>query len=133
MKIKCIGNSGRDLSLKALEAGHFLTTEFDLKVGDVYMVYGISLWKGIIQYLTMDKQVTLPFWYPADLFVVLDNLLPMEWYYRFFGHTENCDLTALWGYRELVLDENHYTALIDRESEAIRIFLKRKREIDENT
>lgn len=75
--------------------------------------------------------MTLPSWYPADLFTVIDNLLPLEWYFNYHGFIENWNLNAIWGYKEIALDEKHYEGLIEREDVAIRIFLKRKKEIEE--
>lgn len=95
------------------------------------MVYAIRIIKGFLHYLTLDKYATLPFWSPAPLFDIFDNTLPLEWYYNFFGYGEQHYITAIWGYKEMVFDEAHHDALIEREDEAIRIFLKRKKEIDE--
>lgn len=131
MKVKCITNQGKDLSPKTLEEGYLLTTDFQLTVGDSYFVYGISLWRGILHYLTMDRHQTLPDWHPAELFVVTENLLPLEWYFRFYNKNESQYLNALWGYRELVLDDKHYEGLIERDNECVRIFLKHKTEVDE--
>lgn len=131
MKVQCRFNLGKNLSKRTLEAGDLPTTEFQLDIGTEYIVYGISLWRGALYYLTMDKYMTLPTWHPADLFIVTDNLTPVEWYFKYFGFNETFNLNALWGYKELVLDETHYTGLIERENEAIKVFLKRKEEIDE--
>lgn len=131
MKVKCIANSGHNLSTKALQAGHLKTTDFQLNIGEESSVYGISIWKGIIHYLTFDNHNTLPFWNPADLFVVTEPLLPLEWYFQYYGEQDNNNLSAIWGYKELVEGTNHYTSLIEREDKAIQIFLNRKKEIDE--
>ena len=47
-------------------------------------------------------------------------MLPLEWYYGFYGY-DNL-ISSIWGYKELVLDENHHDYLIEREDEAIRVF-----------
>lgn len=131
VKVKCTANTGKDLSSKSIEAGDLIATEYDLKIGDVYTVYGISLWKGALQYLTMDKYYTLPFWFPSELFEIVDHMLPFEWYHKFFGYRDEYFLNAIWGYKELVFDEKHYSGLIDRNDEAVCVFLKRKKEIEE--
>jgi len=124
-------NMGKDLPLRTLEVGDLPSTEYQLRIGDEYVVYSISIWNGAIYYLTKDKYMTLPSWYPADLFTVIDNLLPLEWYFSYHGFKENWKLNAIWGYKEIALDEKHYEGLIEREDTAIRIFLKRKQEIEE--
>lgn len=129
MKVKCIAISGKDLSPKTLSEVGFSSTEFQLEIDALYTVYGIVLKNGVISYLTMDRWKTLPFWLPAELFLVEDHLLPLDWYYRhFYPPIEGKE--ALWGYEELVLDPNHYLKLIERDNEAVKIFLKRKEEID---
>ena len=70
MKVKCLFNIGKDLPKRTLEIRDLPTTEYPLKIGDEYIVYGISLWKGVVNYLTMDKYMDLPSWHPADLFSV---------------------------------------------------------------
>ncbi len=128
MRVKCISNSGNTLSEKYIINGELPTAEYPLSVGNEYTVYGISQWKNVIYYLTINKYNTLPSWYPADLFEITDNLLPIEWYYNCFKNSET--LSAIWGYSELALIEKHYEDLIERNDNAIKIFLKRKSEID---
>ena len=130
MKVRNIANTGRDLSTNAKALGNSDEAKYPVKIGEVYNVYGQSLYKGVLSYLLIGTFENLPSWYPVELFVVVDPQLPLEWYYNFFGYDGN--LSCIWGYNELVLDENHYDALIEREDKAIRIFLKRKKEIDES-
>lgn len=129
MKVKCIANKGKSLPKKLLDGDYLVTSEFDLIINQIYMVYGIMSWKGIINYLTLDKYENLPVWFPAELFTVIDNTLPMEWYFKYFGI--NCDINFLCGYKELVNDQKHYIDLIEREGSAIKIFIERKKEIEE--
>lgn len=129
MKVKCIKNKGKDLDANTLKIVHLATTEFQLNIGEIYVVYGMCLWKGIMHYLLVDKYKINPFWFPAELFRVIDNMLPLEWYYNFGGYGE--EINAIWGYKELVLDESHYIGLIEREKKSIEVFLKRKKEIEE--
>lgn len=129
MKIKCIANTGNMLSHGAKLLGNSDETKYSTKIGEVYNVYGQHLYKGILSYLIIGTYENLPSWYPVELFEVVDPMLPLEWYYKFYGY--DSVISSIWGYRELVLDENHHDDLLEREDEAIRIFLKRKKEIDE--
>jgi len=127
MKIKCKSNKASYLSEKSLRVSGTVNTIFPLEIGKNYIVYSICLWEGILKFLTIGEE-NLPSWYPAELFDVVDKMIPLEWY---------CDvksgenLEAIWGYREIVIDEEHYDELLEREDKAVRIFLKRKKEIDE--
>lgn len=133
MKVTCIGNNGRYLPEKYLASGNSIETIFQVSLGELYIVYGICLWDDddTLHYLLMGKNENLPSWYPAELFQVTDKSLPFEWYFNFNSVREQSLLTAIWGYEELVKDPKHHDALIERESDAIEVFLKRKSEIEE--
>jgi hypothetical protein len=131
MKVKAIATYGKDLSKKSLEAFHHPEEEFQLNIGDIYTIYGINMCLGVIHYLTFDKWGNAPFWTPAELFEIVDNRLPPEWYYKFYGYDKDISINAVWGYKELVLDPSYYDNLIERRGEAIPIFNKRKSEIDQ--
>lgn len=129
MRVTCIGNSGQQLPKKYLASGNTVQSVFHVELGHTYPVYGISLWDdGTLNYLLQGKNEDLPSWNPSELFRVSESSLPMEWYFNYYS---NRTVPAIWGYKELVLDEEHHDALIERESDAIKIFLKRKKEIDE--
>lgn len=93
----------------------------------IYIVYGQMIYKGILKYLIKGTNENLPSWYPAEIFEVVDSLLPFEWYFRY---NEGDEIRAVWGFQELVNDKKYLENLIDREDNAIRTFLKRKKEID---
>lgn len=131
MKIKSIGTLRNDLNLITQKV--LITRDFELPIGEVFIVYSISIWEGILQYLIVEnaEQESKPFWFPAELFVVEDYLLPSEFYYKYFGLNDIRGVNALWGYKEMVLDDNHYVDLIERNARAEEIFLIRKRQIDD--
>ncbi len=129
MRIKCIGNNGSYLDKITLQkSGELKTVEYPIKIGDEYVVYGQMIYDEVLYYLIKGTYEDLPSWYPAELFEVTNNLIYMEWYFRFDSKSE---LSAIWGYWELVFSLEHYDGLIDREKKDIKIFLDRKKEIDE--
>ena len=87
--------------------GCSVNTRLPMNIGDVYLVYGQ---------------------YPAEIFEVVDSQMHFEQYFRYRRDDE---ITAIWGFRELVEDENYFYSLQDREKEAIEIFLDRKKEMEE--
>jgi hypothetical protein len=133
MRVKCIANKGRHLSDISIKAGQLETTKYPLKIGDIYTVYGIIMWKGAIEYLTLawDQHFDIPDLNPAELFEVVDSRLPHDWYFKFYGYGENDKyfLNAIWGYEELVLMEGYLDKLLNREDTFT--FIQRKKEIDE--
>lgn len=127
MKVLCIYQNARDISEKSMKVSGTSNTEFSVSIGNEYIVYGMMLWKGVIKYLIVGNH-DKPSWYPAELFEVKNDSLPLEWYFD-FCITDN--LEAIWGYSELVHDPEHFDLLQERDSNAIKIFLKRKQEIEE--
>jgi hypothetical protein len=132
MRVKAIATWGKDLSRKSLESLHHPEENFQLKMYDIYTVYGINVWRDVIHYFTFDENNTTPSWHPADLFEIIDYRLPPEWYFRFYGYENrrNDLVYAVWGYKELALNPEHYFQLIEVIPEAINLFNKRKLEID---
>jgi hypothetical protein len=131
MKIKAIANSGKNLSYKYLGAFDNAESFFPINIGDIYTVYGINIWAGGINYLTFDKWGHYPSWYPAELFEIVDNRLPSEWHFHFYGYKNNELLNAVLGYKELALNPEHYNQLAEREGLSMYIFNQRKKEIDD--
>ena len=104
-----------------------------------YIVYAMLICKGSVKYLLAEEEDE-PFWYPANIFEVVDSLLPIIWYFSFKGydHYDSKDpdyaiypVTVIWGYKEMIFDPEHRIDLIECEPEALEIFKKRKEEIDE--
>ena len=136
MKVKGILNKGTDLSQKTIESGYIREAQYSIDIGEIRVVYGIMLLRGCVRYLLSEDAKCAPFWESADFFEVVDPLLPMEWYFSLTVLADDDEYTqgfqkAIWGYKEMALDENHYEDLIEREPEALDIFFKRKKEIDE--
>ena len=129
MKAICIENTGLGFSNYTLEnMGCSINTKLPLKVGETYVIYGQMISKGILKYLVVGTYENMPTWYPAELFEVVNSQVHFEWYYRYDKESE---ISAIWGYVELVEDKDYLYNLMEREDEAIRIFLKQKKEIEE--
>ena len=129
MKVKCLANTGKGFSEYTMtHMGCSVNTKMPLCINETYTVYGQMLYRGILKYLIKGTTENLPSWYPAEIFEVKDSLLPFDWYFKY---KRNDEISAIWGFQELANDEQYLYDLIEREDEAIRIFLKRKKEIDE--
>jgi hypothetical protein len=129
MKVKCISNMGDGLSKQSIKAGRNLDSSFHLKIGDVYVVYGINQWRNTLNYLTMNKADSMPIWSPAELFEVVDEKIPADWYFKYLGHTENL-LNAIWGYKELAMNPQHYDGVIGEDKKDLALFFEKKKAMD---
>jgi hypothetical protein len=119
---------GDGLSKEAIKAGRNLDSIFHLKIGEIYMVYGMNIWRNSLNYLTMNQANTMPIWSPAELFQVVDPKIPADWYYVYLGHHEDL-LNAAWGYKELI-EPKHYDGLLGEDKKELEVFFTRKKMID---
>lgn len=121
MKVICEFSNGQNLSEEYWEIGFSKKTIFDVNIGSEYLVYGISLWRKQFFYLICDEY-NLPNWYPAEIFKVVDNRISKNWKFKLSEFYDEYSVEALIGYPELIDIENHYAELIERDSEALKIF-----------
>jgi len=129
MKVRCIANTGQGFSKETMETlGNSRESTMPLKIGEEYVVYGQMLYKNVLNYLVIGTYEQLPTWYPAEIFVITSSLMYYEEYYMY---DKDFLIQAIWGFKELVLEDNYVYSLIEREKWAVEIFLKRKKEIDE--
>lgn len=129
MKILCISNEGYQFSKNMAIKGNEKKIMYDgVQKNKIYLVYGIILHEGSIKYLLFDEH-KMPNWYPAELFSLIDTKIPNDWNYQFFGY-KDAGVSAIWGYYELVFDDNHFDGLSEQDHNEYELFLKRKQEID---
>jgi hypothetical protein len=115
--------------MKLVKSGNLLKTNYEgIKKGKTYTVYGMVLYEDSIIYLLYDEY-QMANWYPGELFEVIDHKIPSNWYYQFYGYQE-IGISAIWGYRELVLSKEHYNGLGEQDSDEVALFFKNKEVID---
>jgi len=120
MIVACVDKNLRNLPPNPLAYNRDAVTH--ITVDAQYRVCAMSLYAGSIMVLVCDD-AGLPNWYPMQLFRVEDSKVPDGW--RFASYGESTHLQALWGYDELVDDESHYDALLERRDEALAILFSR--------
>jgi hypothetical protein len=120
MKIVCLFNTGAGLSERHALLGNTPKSQFHIAVGREYAVHAMSIWRSVFYVLIVDE-VGRPHWYPMEAFRIADPRLPDNWYFRDFRDA-GCYLEAIWGYRDMVVNSDHYDALVDRQPDALRLF-----------
>lgn len=140
MKVRCIANSGKNLSPEQNARVNSPQYVRDyLQVGTIYNVYGFHLFNERLSYLVAGDSGhgKLPFWEPVEFFEIVDAQLPPEWYFKRSEEIVpkevelNDPYSATWGYKELVCDYYHSDRLQERDEKALQTFYKRMFEIDE--
>ncbi|WP_156754920.1 hypothetical protein [Actinokineospora pegani] len=121
MLVRCVANSGADLPPPRFGLYHSEHTRFPVTIGQDYRVHGVMMYRGGVIVLIRDDD-GLPNTYPVELFEVVDGTFPDGWKAAFplegdQGHQ------AVFGYPELVDDDDHLRALQEREGAALRVFV----------
>lgn len=129
MKVKCVANTGEALTNAHFKIGHLREHEYEVSVGEVYIVYGVNVWHGLLNYLVVPEKVGIARWIPSVLFEVLDSRFPPFWRFGFLGTGSEYTLYAVWGYPEL-LDVAHYSGLLDLEPIDLDIFYRWRQHTD---
>jgi hypothetical protein len=119
----------RSGSLADHQRGRFIAFDeaFDLTVDRTYIVLGMGIWETVLQLLVKDDR-SLPAWCPAALFDISDQSMPPGWRFvlRDGAQCSGADLwtrwVAHWGYEQLVSDERHSDALLERDAQALAVF-----------
>jgi hypothetical protein len=126
MRARAKANRGSALDPVWLTLGNTPVSEFPIKIGTEYVVYGICLWRSVLSLLVEDESGG-PNWQPADLFDITDNRVRAEWKFGMFRGQRG--LEAIWGY-EALLSIDHYEGLIERKPEAMAAFREAKARLE---
>lgn len=131
MKVKCLYNTGKNLSQKFLDDGWTKESTMYLDINREYIVYGISFFKkDLCMYLITDKYLK-PFWCPDEIFEITDSKISSLWHFKKFEKSDTIyEDWRFCGYYELIYDVFHSNDLMEREPKALDIFYKRKKEMD---
>jgi len=135
MKVICKQTTSEGFNLK--EVTSVLSNEFDytfggygLELNKEYIIMGIVLYKDSnCLYYLIDVNGR-PGWFPFLLFDVSDNSLPANWFTKVISKKESTPVYCLIGFEELCKEEDFYHNLIEREETAMRIYFRRKIEIE---
>jgi len=137
MKIKCISNKGNSLNKCNIVPKENLTekTIFDITPEQEYVVYGIVIRNNSVWYYIADDNFfgsEFPVWYPAELFKIVDNKISTTW---ILGLRENDsdkkELKLFLSFPNWVNDKYFYDSLVNKEKEAVELFMRYKKIMDE--
>jgi len=133
MKAVCKLNRGHEIGFAKDNFQFFSQTEFPVIKGKEYIIMGVIIYKNLngMHYLIDDDR---PFWVPSVCFELSDNKVFNEcflnWYIRIFNkQASDGVIFFLSGFDELCNNDRYYEALLERESWALDIYFKRKREM----
>lgn len=123
MRIRCIEIEGYQFSRKDVREGIANRVKHKgLTLNNSYVVYGMVIFQEGLDYLILDDN-DMPMWYSAELFEVEESSLPSKWHHSFWGYDEY-DVTAIWGYVELVNSQEHFDGLAEQNEQDVELFMK---------
>lgn len=99
-----------------------LSSEFDLVIGKEYIVHAQSIFRGSLYYLIDPLDDDRPSWFPAEAFSLSEKEIPRGWLFAVYPEDFHHRLGAIWGYKKLVDDPDHYDALLERDPDARQAF-----------
>lgn len=132
MKIKCTETRAVGLNLNevnTISSNKFDYQNYGLYENEVFRVMALILYKDTKYLYYLIDINGKPNWFPNELFEVIDNSIPGLWFYKNFTKEQDVDIYCIWGYDEICNDDNHYDALIERDSEALEIYFQQKARI----
>lgn len=133
MIVRCISSTGAVLPVNARDPllGVDSDTEFPITIGHTYPVYAVTVLLGIAWYYILnDDGQPWPKWTPAPLFDITDGSFPSSWRFGYFRFSME-DQYPIISFPEWSSDHGFYERLVDGEEEAVQVFNRRRKEVDE--
>lgn len=111
-------------------------TDLSITLGSTYVVYAITFelcypWYYICDDAYDNIHVAYPIWYPAPLFDLVDGGLSRHWEWNYFLARSGKEYQSIIAFPEWARDPGFYDRLTDLEDEAVSVFGRYKRLIDE--
>jgi len=133
---RCVKATGASLGVP--ERGNFYgpKTVFNIEVNREYRILGMGIFDTVLLVLVCDES-RKPNWLPIGLFEFDSWQLPASWEFSLLdgvaasGGASSDRWVARWGYAELVQNAHHSDALIERDPEALKVFFRELRKLDE--
>ena len=121
MKILCHSNNPNKVSSDVPDFN------FGLIKKKEYFVIGLLLTNN--QFWFLIDENSKPNFYPLQLFTITDILIPPNWNFKVYDECDGVypfNKSAIWGYKELCVDLNHYEEIINRIPKALNLYFNEK-------
>jgi hypothetical protein len=125
MKVICILNDPSKVEDKISD-----NFDYGLKIGNEYIVMGILTFKdSTLLYYLVDENGK-PSWFPNQIFNIIDNQFPHNWFLKINENRDDVDFYNLIGFNELCNETNYFNSLLERDEIALSIYYKHKIEYE---
>ena len=106
--------------------------DYGLELGKIYLVMGILTFKLSNNIYFLIDESGRPSWFPFQLFEILHNTLPTNWFLKINMGDEYVDYRNLVGFEELCNKEGFFNRLLERDEEAMNTYFRRKVELEKS-
>jgi hypothetical protein len=104
--------------------------DFGLELGKEYLVMGLLTFKLSNDLYFLIDEGGRPSWFPNQIFKVVSNDLPHNWFVRINVGNDYVDYQNLIGFDELCNEEGFFEQLLERHDYAMRTYFRRKIELE---
>lgn len=128
--VACVSNDPAGLADHQRSRAAAFESAYPLTPGKRYAVVGMGITETVFYFLVRDDLGGARF-APAGMFDLVEAPVPVGWLFalgsgiRASGRDLWTDpVVATWGYRELVEDPEHFSALMDEDPSAVAVFAR---------
>lgn len=128
MILRCIQNDPSALAPEQLRVAAKYQTVYPLSIGAEYRIAGMVLYASVL-YLLVEDDEGSPLMAPTAMFSTEMVQLPGSWMFQIRDRRGSAvsdgygdETIAIWGYAELVEDEDHFQMLAEWNPKALEVF-----------
>lgn len=127
MKVVCKYNDPANLP-----SGISDNFDYGLELSKEYLVMGILTFKQSNDLYFLVDENSRPGWFPYQIFEIVSSELPANWFVKINIECYYVDYKNLIGFDELCNKKDFFNQLLERDEEAMRIYFRRKAELENN-
>lgn len=104
--------------------------DYGLELSKEYLVMGALTFKQSNNLYFLIDENSRPSWFPYQIFEIVTNELPANWFVKINIEDEYVDYQNLIGFDELCNKQDFFNQLLERDEEAMRTYFRRKIELE---
>lgn len=104
--------------------------DYGLELNKEYLVMGVLTFKKSNDLYFLVDENGRPSWFPFQIFEVISNELPANWFMKINIGDHYVDYRNLFGFNELCKKEDFFNQLLERDEEVMQIYFRRKVELE---
>ncbi len=104
--------------------------DYGLELSKEYLVMGVLTFKQSNDLYFLVDENGSPSWFPYQIFEIVSNELPANWFVKINIGNDYVDYQNLFGFNELCNKEDFFNQLLEREEETMQTYFMRKIELE---